>query len=134
MAIEVERHQRRISLEQLGDGAMLVDRKVVHHRIHRERQRRLEFALGGEHDFQQSSLRFGPALRRKDEAHAAARHAAEHPEAPEIISKRGLGSRDDLFGVAVAHPRNDGLQRAKKVFGESCAQAANVAGGQSGEN
>jgi hypothetical protein len=38
----------------------------------------------GAHDLLQALLRLGLSRGREDEAHAAAGHSAEHPEAPEV--------------------------------------------------
>ena len=73
-------------------------------------------------------------MRGKNEAHAAAGHAAEHPEAPEIFAEGFAGAGDELLGVAVAHPRDHRLERAEEVFGEGAAEAADVARGKEREN
>ena len=41
--------------------------------------------------FCRNALALGLALRRENEAHAAAGHAAEHPETPEILAEIGRG-------------------------------------------
>ena len=40
--------------EERGDGAVFVDSEVVNDGVHRERQRGLQLALGGEHDLEQA--------------------------------------------------------------------------------
>jgi hypothetical protein len=75
-----------------------------------------------------------PAGRRKDEAHAPARHPAEHPEAPEITAERGARARDEAFGVEIAHPWDDRLQRPEEIGGQRAAESADFAGGKLAEN
>ena len=84
-------------------------------------------ALGFAHDGLHALLRFGLAARGEDEAHAAAGHAAEHPEAPEIVAEFGAGALDQGVGVEVAGPGNDGLDGAVEVALGARADGADVA-------
>ena len=120
--------------QQGGDGAVFVDGEIVDDRIHRERQRRLEFALRGRHDLLKPLLPLAPAGGREDEAHAASRHPAEHPETPEVVAERGARSLDKAFGVEVADPGDDRLQRSEEVGGQRAAERAHLAGSELTEN
>ena len=132
--VKLDGEQGLDSAEQRGDGTVFVDREIVHDRIHREGERGLEFAFRGQHNLREPGLGFGATVRGKNKTHAAAGHAAEHPESPEIVTEGGAGALDELLGVAIAHPRNHRLQRAKEIFGERTAEAANVAGGEQRED
>src|ERR1022692_2200364 len=69
----------------------------------------LHGALGFAHDGLHALLRFPLAPRAEEESHAAARHAAQHPESPEILAEFGARAADQGVGIEVAGPRNDGL-------------------------
>ncbi len=90
-------------------GAALVDGEIVDHRLHGERHAMLHDALGLAHDGLHALLRLGLALRAEEESHAAAGHAAEHPEAPEMLAEFGARAPDQGVGIEVAGPGNDGL-------------------------
>ena len=77
-----------------------------------------------------SALRCG----REDEAHAAAGHAAEHPEAPEVVAEFGARPRDQRLGVEVAGPGDDGLERPVEVALRARADRADVAALQVAEH
>ena len=66
-------------------------------------------------------------MRREDETHAAAGHAAEHPEAPEVAAELGLAFGDELFGEVVRGPRNDRLERLAEVARGRRAERLDVA-------
>ncbi len=85
-------HQRLVAAAQFGPGAALVDGKVVDDRIHRKGHGAFQLALGRAHHRHQPILRLDLAPRVEDKAHAAARHAAQHPEAPEISAKLSAGA------------------------------------------
>ena len=119
---------------QLGAGAVLVDGKIINNRLHGEGQRVLKFAPGLRHDGLQTLLRLGLALGIKNEAHAAAGHAAEHPEAPEIAAEFRADGGDEGFGEGVAGPGNDGLQRLVEIARGQPAQGADIAGAQGGQD
>jgi len=84
-AIVAGRKQRGIAGQDLGPGAPLVDGKIVDHRLHGEGQRMLEFALGGGHDGLQTVLCSTVVGGGEEEAHAAAGHAPQHPEAQKSL-------------------------------------------------
>ena len=69
----------------------------------------------------------GLRARAEEEAHAAAGHAAEHPEAPEILAEFGARAANQRLGVEVAGPRNDGLDRAVEIPLRARADGADVA-------
>ena len=120
--------------EQRRDGAVFVDGEIVDDGIHRERERGLELVFRGEHDCEQAGLGLDAPMRRENKTHAAAGHAAEHPETPEILAERLAGAGDKLLGVVVAHPRNHRLEGPEEIFGERAPEAADVARGQEGED
>ena len=106
---------------------MLVDAEVVDHGLHGERHGPLHLPLGVAHDGLQALLGPGLAIRVEEEAHAAARHAAEHPEAPEGVSHFGAHLLDEGTGVQVPGPGNDGLDGAVEVALGRGADAVDVA-------
>ena len=121
---------RLVRREQFGGGAVRIDGEIVHDRVHGERQGVPEFMAKPGHGALQELLGVGLAVRRDDEAHAAAGHAAEHPKAPEIIAEVGAGLLDQRLGEGVGGRRDDRLDRAGEVPRRLDRQAANVPGGQ----
>src|SRR5450759_4733729 len=105
---------------------MLVDRKVVNDRLHRERQGILEIAFGGLHDRQNSVLAglFLPWL--EDKTHAAARHTAQHPKAPKVRPELSTCALDHRLSVEVAGPGDYCLDRTEKVAGGAGATPPHV--------
>ena len=104
---------------------MRVDREVVDDRLHREGQRVLAACawralISSWSCACASALRAGANRKR----HPAARHAAEHPEAPEVIAKRGAGLLDQRLGVEIAGPGDDRLERPEEVARGRRAHAA----------
>jgi len=67
------------------------------------------------------------ALRSHEHGHAAARHASQHEEAPEVIAKALPGARDEGLGEGIRDPRDDGLQRTRPVAGRVACQLPHVA-------
>ena len=125
--VVARRHQGFLAREQVGDRAVLIDGIVEHDRIHRERQGVLQLALRPQHDLLHPLLRLELALRCEDEAHATARHAAQHPESPKVIAE-GLGSAgDQLLREMGGSPRDDRLDRPAEVAGRRCSQTPDVA-------
>ena len=114
-------------VSSVGHGARVVDREVVDDRLHRERQGRLQLAFGRLHDRGDRLLRLALAVRGEDEPHAAARHAAEHQEAPEIVGEVGTRLFDQGLGVVVARPGDDRLDRPAEVGQRVGGHAAQVA-------
>ena len=104
------------AIEQGGEGAVRIDGEIIDHRLHREGQRVAEHGFRFRHDGEHARLRFGLARWIENESHAAARHPAEHPEAPEILAELLLRAGDEGFRVEVRGPGDDGLQRAAEIF------------------
>src|SRR5579872_3157409 len=124
----IGRRKRHIgSPQQRGERAALVDGKVVDHRVHREWQRVLQPPPRGRHDLLQPLLRLRLARRIEDEAHPTARHAAKHPEAPEVGAEGGPDLIDQRFGVEIAGPGDDRLDRPEEVAGRRRADSGDVA-------
>ena len=98
-------HQSGRAFEKIGKRAAFVDGKVVNDRFHREGQGMLQFLLGGGHDFLEALLGEALFLRSEDEAHAAAGHAAQHPEAPESLAEFGAHAFDESLGESGWWPR-----------------------------
>ena len=69
----------------------------------------------------------GLALGAEEESHAAAAHAAEHPEAPEVVAEFLADTVDQRVGVEIAGPRNNGLDGAVEVALQAAAERADVA-------
>ena len=84
--VVVRRQQRALAREQPRFGSALVDGEVVDHGLHGEGHGVLQPPLGVAHDGGHALLRFRLAPGREQEPHAAAGHAAQHPEAPEILA------------------------------------------------
>ena len=127
-------HQRVGVGEQIGEGTVFVDGKIINHRLHREGQRVLQLALRSRHDFLQALLCGGLLFRRENESHAAARHAAEHPEAPEVFPEPGGHTLDERLGVIAGGPGNNGLNRPAKIARGGRADGADIAFLQCGKN
>ena len=107
--------------------AAFIDGEVVDHRLHGEGDAVFHGAFGFAHDDLHAALRFGFAFGTEDESHAAAGHAAEHPEAPEVLAEFGARPADQRLGVEVAGPGNDGLDRAVEILLRACTDRADVA-------
>ena len=110
--------------------AVLVDGEVVDHRLHGEGNAALELSLGLAHDERDAILRRGFDGGVEEEAHAAAGHAAEHPESPEAVAELGAHLLDEALGVGVGRPGNDGLNGVVEVVLCEAADAADVARSQ----
>ncbi len=119
--------QRLRAGQPVGPSAALVDGKIINHRFHRERECVAEGLLGFRHNDLQSLLRAGLVGRIKNETHAAARHAAEHPEAPEIRAKLFAHATDQGLGEIIAGPGNDGLDRFVEILRRQSANPLHVA-------
>ena len=79
-------------------------------------------------------LRLGFARGREDETHAAAGHAAEHPEAPEIRAELRAHLLDEPLGVVGGGPRDDRLDRALEIARRHRADRGDVAVAQGVED
>ena len=92
-------HERAVTGQQVAPGPAFVDGEVVDDRLHGKWQRALQLALGLRHDFRERDLgrRFVPG--RKDESHATAGHAAQHPKTPEIVAELLPDPVDNGFGI-----------------------------------
>ena len=121
------RHQRPGPRLQLRPGASLVDRKIVHHRLHGKGHCMLQLPLGPPHHPHQPLLRLRLAQRVKEKAHPPPRHAPQHPEPPEVGAKGRTSPLDQRLSVQVAGPRDDRLDRAAKVELGGSPQPPNVA-------
>src|SRR4030095_16220945 len=95
--------------------SLLIDLEVIHHRVHREWKRGLQFALRRLHEGVKPLLGLRLSLRSHHEAHPAATHAAKHPKAPEVRAEGRACVFDQSLGVEVRSPRDDGLDWAEKV-------------------
>ena len=113
---------------------MLVDGVVEDHRIHGEGKGRREATLSFQHEDLKPLLSLGLPLRGKDETHAAAGHAAEHPKAPEISTKFGLALLNQTFGEVVGGPGNNGLQGLPKIARSGLANGVDVSASESINN
>ena len=86
-----------------------------------------EFPLRLPHDFAERLLGLCLRLGSEDKAHAAARHASEHPETAKPGPEAFPHAVDDRFGVEVRGPGDDGLDRAKEVPRRSRGDSVHVA-------
>ena len=87
----------------------------------------LEIALGGGHDGLEPLLGLGFARWREHEPHPAARHAAQHPEAVEVLTKLGADLLNEALGVVGGGPGDDGLDRTFKITGGDGSDFGDVA-------
>ncbi len=71
---------------------MGIDFEVVDDGVHGKGEGILEFALGLEHDAVDEAEGFLFSVGVDDEAHSSTGHAAEHPEAPEVVAEFFLDS------------------------------------------
>ena len=127
-------HERRGVFEQIGAGALFIDGEVVDDRVHGEGEGVLEITFGSRHDLLELFPGLGHAMRGHDEAHAAAGHSTEHPEAPEILAELGARAVDEGFGVEIRGPGDDGLDRAMEVAGGGGADGGDVRGAKGAED
>ena len=73
---------------------------------------------------QQRFCRFRLApVKVKNETHAAAGHAAEHPKSPEVRAKFLSHRANEHFREGIARPRNDRLDGLAKILGGQFADA-----------
>src|SRR6516225_1421993 len=79
-------------------------------------------------------LRFGFALWSEYKTHAAAGHAPEHPESPEITGKMPADSIDQGLGVQIAGPGDDRLNRLLEIVRCRGANSPNIIRAQGGDN
>ena len=70
----------------------------------------------------------------KDEAHPAARHAAQHPETEEMLSKLRLHALDQSFGKQIRRPGNNRLNRTGEISCGRTAQSGDVLASQGRQN
>ena len=119
------------AIEKGGEGAVGIDGEIIDHRLHREGQRVAEQGFRFRHDREHACLRLGLAGGIEDETHATARHAAEHPEAPEIIAELLLRAGDEGFRVEVRGPGDDRLQRTSEIFRGEFSERPDVRGTES---
>ena len=108
-------HETGIARQQCGEGSVFVDGEIVDDWFHGEGQGSRQFLLEARHDRLKELLGFRLAAWCHHEAHAAAGHASEHPEAVEVTAQRRLGALDELFRIVCGSPGNDGLNRTLEV-------------------
>ena len=116
-----------LRVEQFRPRPTLVDGEIVDHRLHGERQRSFQFTLGTDHQLLHVVLGGGLGGRIKDESHAAAGHAAQHPKPPEPLAEFSPRTADQLLGKEITDPRNDRLDRAVEIALGHIADAAHIA-------
>jgi len=104
-----------IPFQQAGHAALLIDGKVIDHRVHGKGQGMLQAAFFTAHHLQQGGGRTLASLRRHHEPHPAARHAAQHPESPVGTAQCFPCTVDDGFHIEIRCPGDDGLDGAEKV-------------------
>ncbi len=90
-------------------------------------KRGLHLAFGSHHRFGQPLLGFRFDLGIKDETHAAAGHAAQHPKAPEPVRIPLAALFDQQVGEAIGGPGDDRLQGALEVTRGDFADPLDVA-------
>ena len=112
---------------QRGLRSLLIDRKIVDHGLHGKRYAVLHAPLGFAHDGLHTLLGLLLFLRAEQEPHAAAAHATQHPEAPEISAELLARAFDQCVGIKICGPRNNALQGAFKILLQRTAQRAHVA-------
>ena len=119
-----------VACEKLGSGSCLVNLEVVHHGLNGERDTAGETAFGVAHQDAETLLRLQFMRGIEDESHAAAGHAAEHPEAPECWAKGLADFVNQSLGVEIVCPGNDGLDGTIKVALRGVADCADLPGAQ----
>ena len=119
---------------ELAPGAAGVDGEVVDDRLHGEREAMLEAPLRRRHDAGERLLPLEAGRWIEDEPHPPARHATEHPEAPEAIAEAGPDGIDQRFGVGVARPGDDGAERAGEIARRGRGDPPRVPGGEAGDD
>ena len=86
----------------------------------------LEFLLGTGHDLLEALLSSRFFLRRKDETHAAAGHAAEHPESPEGAAELRGDALNNCFREKIGRPGNNRLDWLAEVACGGSADCGNI--------
>lgn len=121
------REEGVVVAEEFRAGAAFIDGVVEDEGVHGEREGMAQFAFEIGHDLLDTGLGGWFAVGGEHEAHAAAAHAAEHPEAPEGGAELGAGAGDEGFGEGVGGPGDDGLEGAEEVAGGGGAEGADIA-------
>jgi len=126
LSVVARGHQCLIARQQFGVSAPLVDGEVIDHRLHGEGDGRFQPSLRRGHNLLQAHL--GPRFhgRIKHKAHAAARHAAHHPEAPKLGLEFLVHLANQRFGIQRSCPGDDGLDWPKEVALRRRANGAHV--------
>src|SRR5579872_1729511 len=109
------RQNRALPGEEVGKRAALVDCEIVDHRFHSERHAARQSPADREHQRAQIILRFHLARRIEDKTHSSARHATQHPEAPECRTEFLANLFDQSLCIEIAGPGNDRLQWSIEV-------------------
>ena len=97
--------------QAIRDGKFSVNHEAIADKLISNAQELLGRRLGG---------------RREHEPHAAPGHAAEHPEAPEVIAEPAADAVDEQLRVRVGRPRDEGLERAEEVARRRAPESADV--------
>jgi hypothetical protein len=122
------RHHRRLAGAQGGEGPALVEREVVHHRLHRIGERVLQSPFGALKNLQDTRAAAVLVRGVDPEAHASAGHAAQHDKPSEGIAQLCADLRDEPLGVRVRRPRDDGLEGTKEIAGGQPRHAGDIPG------
>ncbi len=107
-------------------GPALVDRELVDHGLHGERDPALDAPFLRLHDLLESALGLALPGRLEEKSHPAPGHAAQHPESPEILAEFLLHARNDGLRVQIGGPGNDGLNRAMEILVRRSADRPDV--------
>ena len=132
----VRNHQGVVAFRQIAicakfsECSIIVDRKIVDDRIHRKRHGCFHTAFDRHHHALEPVLSFFAHRRIEDKTHAAAGHAAQHPESLELIAVLRPTFLNQAFRVRIAAPGNNGLQRLVKVAMRGRSDSGNIAGFQ----
>jgi len=121
------RHQGIVTRKQCRLCSMLVDCEIVDHRLNGKGNAAIHLAPGLTHDGLQAFLSLRLPLGGEEESHTTAAHAAEHPEAPEVVSEFFANAVDQRVRVKIGGPRNNGLDGAIEVALQAAAERADVA-------
>src|SRR5450631_183419 len=107
-------------------SSLLIDRKVIDHGLYCKWDAALHLLPGLTHDVLHADLCLLFAVGVEQEAHTAAAHTTEHPEAPEIVTEFFTGPADQSIRIQIGRPRNNGLDRTVEVALQTTTEGADV--------
>ena len=113
-------------MQQRRIRAMFVDGEVIDDWLDGKRHGVFQAPLEVAHHRLQAFLRFRFSLRVENKAHAAAGHAADHPEAVKIVVEFRFDLRNQRFGKQITRPGDNRLNRAVEIALRDAADGRDI--------